>query len=376
MSSLYLHIPFCRSRCFYCDFYSQVGSAEQLSDYVELLRTDLRLLALHPQGSTKFKTIFFGGGTPSLLSAEQIAVLLRQIEQDFGCADDCEISLEANPGTLDAKKLQGYRAAGVNRLSLGVQTFSAARLQQLGRSHSVHEANQSVALARAAGFENLNLDLIFSLPGQTDQELQADLESLLELQPQHLSLYGLSFEPETELTARLQRGELVESCDEVYAGQYRLLHQWLTAVGFEHYEISNFALPGYRCRHNQVYWRRQTCLAVGSGAHSFLASGWGERWQRPELAPYRSKLLAGENPGELLEHFDRHGAMKETIYLALRTADGLPRKCFQQCFGVFPEVAFPQAFTKLKNHLQLIDDHWRFNLDAWLLYDHLISAFL
>ena len=375
MSSLYLHIPFCRSKCFYCDFYSQVGSSEQLSGYVELLLTDLRRLAQRsPQAG--FKTIFFGGGTPSLLSAVQVAVLLRQIEQDFGLAADCEISLEANPGTLDAEKLQGYRAAGVNRLSLGVQTFSADRLQQLGRSHAAQEARQSAKMARAAGFDNLNLDLMFSLPGQTSAQLQDDLQALLELQPQHLSLYGLSFEPETVLTDRLRRGELTENCDEVYADQYRLLHRWLTTAGFEHYEISNFAQPGHRCQHNQVYWRRQTCLAVGSGAHSFLADGWGERWQRPELADYQVKLTAGGNPGELLERFDRQGAMAESLYLALRTRDGQSRATFHQQFGEFPEAAFPDAFAQLGERLRLHNDHWRFDLDGWLLYDHLISAFL
>ena len=375
MSSLYLHIPFCRSKCFYCDFYSQVGSSAQLSDYVELLHTDLRLLAQQsPQSS--FETIFFGGGTPSLLSVTQVAGLLRQIEQDFALAADCEISLEANPGTLAAEKLHGYRDAGVNRLSLGVQTFSAERLQQLGRSHAAAEARQSVKLARAAGFNNLNLDLMFSLPGQTCRQLQDDLESLLELPPQHLSLYGLSFESGTELSASLKRGELRENCDEVYAEQYRLLVASMATAGFEHYEISNFARPGKRCRHNQVYWRRQPCLAVGSGAHSFTAAGWGERWQRPELDAYRAKLFAGENPGELLERFDRQGAMAESLYLALRTRDGQSRVVFHQQFGVFPEDAFPAAFVQLGERLRLNADHWQFDLEAWLLYDHFISAFL
>ncbi len=376
MSSLYLHIPFCRSKCFYCDFYSQVGNAAQLSRYVELLCADLQLLAEQSPQAATFKTIFFGGGTPSLLSAEQVAVLLRQVERDFGIAEDCEITLEANPGTLDADQLQGYRTAGVNRLSLGVQSFSDRRLQQLGRRHSASEAGRSVALARTAGFDNLSLDLIFSLPGQTEQELQTDLQALLALQPQHLSLYGSSLEPGTELFGRLQQGELTENSDERYAEQYRLLAGLLRVAGFEHYEISNFALPGQRCRHNQVYWRRQPCLAVGSGAHGFSARGWGKRWQRPQLALYRAKLSVGENPAELLESFDRQGAMAETLYLALRTADGLSREAFQKKFGLLPEAAFPAAFAQLGKRLQRQGDRWYFDLEAWLLYDHLISAFL
>ena len=376
MSSLYLHIPFCRSKCFYCDFYSQVGSPEQLSQYVDLLCTDLRLQAEQHPTPAKIKTIFFGGGTPSLLSVSQVERLLRQIERNLGRAADCEVTLEANPGTLDEQKLNGYRAIGVNRLSLGVQSLADPNLKLLGRGHTATDARRSIKLARAAGFDNLSLDLIFSLPGQIPQQLQADLEGLLELQPQHLSLYGLSFEPGTELTARRQQGELAENSDEVYIDQYRLLAGWLTAAGFEHYEISNFARPGYRCQHNQVYWRRQTCLAVGSGAHSFISTDWGERWQRPKMDAYRAKLLAAENPTELLERFDRQTAMAETAYLALRTADGLSRTAFQQRFGQFPEEAFPVAFDRLGSQLQLHEDCYRFDLDAWLLYDHLISAFL
>lgn len=376
MSSLYLHIPFCHSRCYYCDFYSQVGNSEQLNEYVDLLRADLQQLSKQQPAAATVETIFFGGGTPSLLSAKQVDLLLQQIKDGFGCAPGCEISLEANPGTLDADKLQGYRVAGVNRLSLGVQSLSDSRLQQLGRRHAADDVPRSVELARAAGFDNLSLDLIFSLPGQTEPELQADLEGLLDLQPQHLSLYGLSFEPGTELTARLTRDELSENSDAAYADQYRLLANLLTAAGFEHYEISNFALPGYRCQHNQIYWQRKTCLAVGSGAHSFAAEGWGERQQRPDLNCYRSRLSGGEDPAERLEGFDRQGAMAETVYLALRTADGLSRNQFRQQFGLFPEDAFPAAFKQLERQLRLKEGCWYFDLNAWLLYDHLISAFL
>ncbi len=377
MSSLYLHIPYCRSKCDYCDFYSQVGDAVQLAEYLELLLCDLQLLRQDYPDQGPLQTIFFGGGTPSLLSAAQVARLLGQLDADFGIATGCEISLEGNPGTLSRGKLQGYAAAGVNRLSLGVQSLCDHQLRQLGRGHSAAEAREAVALAREAGITNLNLDLIFALPGQGEAELQEDLRQLLALQPEHVSLYGLSFEPGTRLSERLQRGELEEPAEAAYADQFCLLHEQLTAAGLEHYEISNFARPGYRCAHNQVYWRRQECLAAGCGAHGFAAPGWGERWELPaDLAGYRKALQAGVRPVRLLERFDRRQAMAETIYLALRTADGLQREEFHRTFGEYPEGAFPQAFRRLEGQLQRLGQSWRFGLQAWLLYDHLIAEFL
>lgn len=378
MSSLYLHIPFCRSKCPYCDFYSQVGTPQLLEEYVVLLGRQLQFLPHNNSEIKKLKTIFFGGGTPSLLSGSQVGQLLQQIEDSFTFSADIEITLEANPGTLDPAKLDGYRCAGVNRLSLGVQSLCEQRLQALGRSHSVAEARSAVRMARDAGFDNLSLDLMFALPGQRTSELEVELGDLLALQPEHLSVYGLSFEPDTEFAARKSSGELREADEQLYEQQYRLLHRLLTVAGFEHYEISNFARKGFRCRHNQVYWQRSDCLALGCGAHGFsLRRGWGERTYVPEdLDGYRGKLAAGEDPTETLERFERRSAMAETVYLALRTADGLSRRRFREMFGCDPEEAFPRAFVQRKEHLQRVDDHWRFGLDAWLLYDHLIGAFL
>lgn len=377
MSSLYLHIPFCRSKCPYCDFYSQVGSAEQLAEYVDLLILEMQILArAHPQPGP-LKTIFFGGGTPSLLTAEQVDRLLQQVDRLFGIAACCETTLEANPGTLDESRLHGYRSAGINRLSLGVQSLCDQQLKQLGRGHSAAEARHSVALAREAGFDNLNLDLMFSRPGQDCLQLAEELESLLALQPQHVSLYGLSYEQGTEFSERLQRGELTEVGDEEYADQYRLLHQLLVQAGFEHYEISNFALPGFRCQHNQRYWRRNSCLAVGCGAHSFYDGGWGERrFVPPGLERYRNCLMQRQDPSEQLETFDRGGAMSESLYLMLRTSDGVDCVKFAETFGERPEQAFPEAFSQLSEHLQQSNDHWFFTPESWLLYDHLISHFL
>lgn len=378
MSSLYLHIPFCQRKCDYCDFYSaELTEPETLQNYVDLLRLELTLLANKYPVSEPLDTVFLGGGTPSLLAATQITSILQQTAATFNLSKECEISLEANPGTINLEKLQGYRQAGINRLSLGVQTLNNKKLQNLGRIHSAEEARRAVSLAREAGFDNLNLDLIFALPEQTPDQLSEDIDAFLVLQPQHLSLYGLSFEPGTPLEKRLQAGLINEADEQFYADSYRSIHQRLESAGFEHYEISNFARPGYRCRHNQVYWNRQPCLAVGCGAHSFIADGWGTRWATPaNLTTYRSKLDAGILPMERIETFDRKSAMAEFVYLALRTADGLSRRAFQQHFNCTPETEFTNALRQAKERLTLVDEHWRFDLQGWLLYDHLISPFL
>lgn len=378
MSSLYIHIPFCQRKCHYCDFFSLDSfSSSDLDEYVELLGLELQQLVKEYPQTGPLRTLFFGGGTPSLLSVAQLEQLLRKLEKAFGFCADCEITLEANPGTLDQTKLSGYRQAGVNRLSLGVQTLDDQRLQLLGRIHSAAEARQTVGQARDAGFDNISLDLIFALPGQTLDQLAGDVAGLLALQPQHLSLYGLTFEPGTALDGQLQRGELVEVAEQDYVDSYLLINRLLVAAGFEHYEISNFARPGYRCQHNQVYWQRRSCLALGCGAHGFVAAGWGERWHVPsDLSVYRQRLQAGNAALELLETFDRQAAMAETIYLAMRTADGLSRSQFKQRFGVFPEDEFSAAFRRHAAYLKRVDDCWRFDLQGWLLYDHLISSFL
>ncbi len=378
MSSFYLHIPYCQQKCDYCDFYSQpLANTAELQRYVELLLLEIDLLAAHRQGHGPLETVFFGGGTPSLLSAEQIDTILRRLAANFGLTAHCEISLEANPGTISAEKLQGYRHAGVNRLSLGVQTLNDEQLRLLGRIHSANEAREAVALARQAGFSNLNLDLIFALPGQTLTMLEEDVTALLELKPEHLALYGLSFEPETPLSKRRDKGLLAEPDEQFYADSYLLIDRLVTAAGFEHYEISNFARPGHHCCHNQTYWQRKTSLAAGCGAHSFFADGWGERWATGmSLQSYYAQLEQAKMPMEQIESFDRQTAMSEHIYLALRTAEGLSRNRFKELFGTFPEQEFADAFRRNSGRIQKNGDSWRFDTQGWLLYDHLISAFL
>ena len=329
------------------------------------------------QVGVPLETIFFGGGTPSLLSVKQLEKILNGINKYFGIDDVAEITLEANPGTLTLNQLKGYRGAGINRLSLGVQSLKDENLQLLGRIHTVKQARESIQNARTAGFDNLSLDLMFALPNQNLTSLDREISTLLNYEPEHISVYGLSFEEGTEFSSRQQSGEIV-SCEEgLYADQYQLLHQQLKAAGYGHYEISNFARSNRVCRHNQAYWQRKDCLGIGIGAHGFVNQEWGERWHIPaNFERYKELLLQGENPSELLETYDQNGAMNEFVYLALRTSTGIDLEEFQQKFGLRFEQVFSHAIDKVRKYLRFNNDRCHLNADGWIIYDHLICNFL
>lgn len=377
MSSLYLHIPFCRRKCPYCDFYSLSGHTSLLTHYPDLLIRHLRLAAESGRWQGPLTTVFFGGGTPSLLPAAEVARVLAVVRAEFELEITAEVTLEANPGTVSPATLEGYQLAGINRLSLGVQSLDDAGLRTLGRIHTASEACQTATWARQAGFTNLSLDVMFALPGQTVTNIQTEVDQLLALSPDHLSCYGLSVEEQTPFYHLHRRGELTLPDEEHYAELFLTLHERLTQAGYEHYEISNYAHPGRQCRHNLGYWQRQAYLGVGAGGHSFIDNGWGVRLAvPPDLNRYSRLLTAGTDPTEVLETFEHHGAMAETLYLGLRTACGVDDVRFRQSFGLGVAEAFPAAVEKAGNRLQFRSGKWSFDLNGWLLYDHLITPFL
>lgn len=376
MFSLYVHVPFCRRKCPYCDFYSVPAEEAALAAYPELLCRQLELTP-RPAWPGVVDTVFFGGGTPSLLSPPAIAAVLAGIDRHFGLTAVAEITLEANPGTVTLESLAGYRAAGVNRLSLGIQSLQPEQLQRLGRIHSSRDARQAVGWARQAGFDNLSCDLMFALPGESAVALQAEIRAFLDLAPEHLSCYGLSIEEATPFYHLHRAGELPLPDDELYRQHYLELHETLQAAGYEHYEIANYARPGQQCRHNLTYWRRLPYLGIGAGAHSFAGPGWGKRLAVPrDLTRYAAVLGQNVDPSEELERFDRQGAMAETLYLGLRTAEGVCDRQFRTRFGLGVAEAFPAAVARAGQRLVRKDGCWRLDLDGWLLYDHLIASFL
>lgn len=281
-SSAYIHIPFCRRRCFYCDFpVSIVGDSLRgetsgtISQYVEML---LQEIAIYPAVRQPLETIFFGGGTPSLLSTHQLQQILAQLDMQFGIRAGAEISMEMDPGTFDLAHLQGYCSAGVNRVSLGVQAFHDDLLHLCGRSHSVSDIIASLELIRQVGVPEFSLDLISGLPHQTLDRWRESLEKAIAIAPTHISIYDLTIEPGTAFGRYYTRGDRPLPSDETTVNMYRMAQQILTRAGYEHYEISNYAQPGHQCRHNRVYWENRPYYGFGMGAASYVE---GKRFTRP-----------------------------------------------------------------------------------------------
>lgn len=377
MAGLYLHIPFCRRKCIYCDFYSVEACSAELQGYPDLLISHLQRVSDEGLWQRSFETIYFGGGTPSLLAPQSIDAILQAIDRHYPLASDLEISLEANPGTVTIDSLAGYRSAGINRLSLGLQTCNDQQLKGLGRLHNRRQGLQSFAWARQAGFDNISLDLMFALPGQSLDDLQEDLQTYLELGPEHLSCYGLTAEPGTKLHARVASGALSMPDEDQYADSFMLLHERLNAAGYSHYEIANYCRAGFDCRHNIGYWRRSPYLGIGAGAHSFLDNGWGSRWEvANNLQAYRQALQTGQEPMSCLEIFQRESALRETIYLALRTRRGIDDGELQERFGCTLQERFPKALESCGGWLRNDAGNWSLTPQGWLLFDRLIQAFL
>ncbi len=383
--SLYIHIPFCVRRCPYCDFNSYAGIDDKHRDiYVHALRQEIRQWGarLHRPA---VRTIFIGGGTPTTLNGIQFGAIMATCRESFRVDIDAEISSEANPGAVDSACFEAMLAAGINRLSLGVQSFDDKALTFLGRIHDSAEARAAYRAARQVGFQNINLDFMFGLPGQSVANWRRTLAEAIELEPEHLSLYSLTVEPGTPLARWVTAGKVPAPDDDQAAADYELAMEMLAPAGFTHYEISNWAQangedswqPHYACRHNIVYWRRQPYLGFGAGAHSFLSE---RRWwnvRRPET--YIRRLADGRTPTAGSEHIDRRTARGETMMLGLRLlTEGVSDGDFQQAFGVPIASAFPTELEELTSAGLLDYCHGRCRLTprGYLLANQVFRRFL
>ncbi|MBE3559461.1 MAG: radical SAM family heme chaperone HemW [Ktedonobacteraceae bacterium] len=335
-ASLYLHIPFCHTRCYYCDFNTYAGILPMREPYVQALLREIALAgqaAQHADGTLRrARTIFFGGGTPSLLSVSQVTRLLQACRTSFSVDADAEITLEANPGTLSAAQLAGLHAAGINRLSIGAQSFDVRLLKILGRIHGPDDIAQAVHNARLAGFASINIDLMFGLPDQTMQHWRDTLDHALALQPDHFSLYSLIIEEGTPFYHWTQEGRITPGDEDLCADMYEYADEVLQQHGYMNYEISNWALPGKHSRHNLTYWLNLPYIGMGAGAYSFFG---GRRYSNErEPAAYIRLLKAGRLPEVESERPSLSQAMSETAFLALRTAAGLHLPTFKERFGL------------------------------------------
>lgn len=321
--SLYVHVPFCARRCSYCDFAVQAVRQPPTREWLDAIEAELGLrVAQAGLGRLSLDTVYVGGGTPSLLGVGALPALLDRIGKHADIAPEAEITAEANPESFTAELARDWRAAGVNRVSLGAQTFHEASLRWMGRLHGADGPARAVAVAREAGFDNVSVDLIFGLPDRLGRDWGADLDRALGLEPEHVSLYGLTAEPGAPLGRWVAEGRERLPDEEEYSAQYLLAVERLTAAGFRHYEVSNFALPGRESRHNQVYWSGAAYLGLGPGAHSYLA---GRRWWNARSwASYAEALGRGEAPDEGAETVVGAAARLERTWLALRTAEGFP----------------------------------------------------
>lgn len=344
--SLYLHIPFCHAKCHYCDFNSYAGMLGLRERYVDALEAEIRLAgrrARHADGrKRRCRTIFFGGGTPSLLTTPQVARLLAASGEAFALDPEAEITLEANPGAIERGRFDELRAAGVNRLSMGAQSFDDGLLRWMGRIHTADEIEQALRAARACGFTNINLDFIFALPGQSQAVWQTTLERALALAPEHLSLYSLIVEEGTPLHRWVAAGRVHPADDDTAADMYEYAERRLAAAGYAQYEISNWSHPGHRCQHNLTYWRNLPYIGLGAGAH-----GWFGGRRYSEARPIRTyidhvaaSLTSMTDDGAVpagavveCETIAREGEMAETAMLGLRLVDGLSLSDWAARFG-------------------------------------------
>ncbi|MBD2346171.1 radical SAM family heme chaperone HemW [Anabaena subtropica] len=336
-TSAYIHIPFCRRRCFYCDFpIFVVGDRQRgetsvtISGYVEILCQEIDITPISGQ---PLKTIFFGGGTPSLLSTEQLAQILVTLDQRFGIVPDAEISMEIDPGTFDLAQIKGYRSVGVNRVSLGVQAFQEELLKVAGRSHSLKDIFAAIDLIYQVEIPEFSIDLISGLPHQSLDKWQHSLNTSVQIAPTHISIYDLTIEPGTAFGRYYKPGDTPLPTDATTVKMYQMGQKILTGAGYEHYEISNYAKPGHQCQHNRVYWENRPYYGFGMGAASYVE---GKRFTRPrktkEYYQWVQELIT--NNGVIdWEVTPKEDVLLETLMLGLRLAEGVSLTAITEEFG-------------------------------------------
>ena len=317
---VYVHVPFCARRCSYCDFSIAVRRDVPVEEYVRALEAELRV-RFTGAPVTEVDTLYLGGGTPSRLGVEGVARVIDTVRRWFPPASDGELTIEANPEDVDAAAVDSWMAAGVNRLSLGAQSFDDRVLAWMHRTHDASAIERAVAAARSAGLDNFSLDLIFALPQALGRDFAADVGRMIDLSPPHVSIYGLTVEPETPLGKWVARRTTEERGEEGYEDEFLVAHESFTAAGLEHYEVSNYGLPGRRSRHNAAYWAGVPYVGLGPSAHGF--DGSERRWNARAYVDWRDRAAAGADPIEGSETLSAENRVAEDVYLGMRSDLGL-----------------------------------------------------
>ena len=354
----YIHVPFCLRKCPYCDFYSE-SKLTRKGDYLDALVREMDLVSEHLPNPGVFDTCYFGGGTPSLLEPDEIAILLGAARERFSFSDDVEVTLEVNPGTVTESKLAGFRRAGVNRLNIGVQSLNDGTLSFLGRLHDARQARAVLEGARACGFDHLGADLMYGVPGQTQEAVLADVEAFLAYAPEHLSCYMLTLEEGTPLFQNHRANRFVMPDDVLQGDLFSLVSDTLTREGYLHYEVSNFAKhSGLASRHNTKYWETVTTVGLGPSAHGFHRGSLTRWWNVADLGSYIEALGEGRRPLEGEETLGLEALMTETLYLGLRRMEGIDVSSFRNLFSVdLPRAVGPLLEELAEGGLMVVDSN-------------------
>lgn len=374
-AALYVHIPFCEQRCHYCDFNTFAVQGQPVDDYLAALEREMETVVRErPPGV--MRSIFIGGGTPTILDADRLSRLLAAIRRHFPhWASDCEVTVEANPGTADPDKLAALKEGGVNRLSIGVQAFDDGLLKTIGRIHDTADVYRSIAWAREAGLTNLSIDLMFGLPNQTLEHVRDSVRRALELDLPHYSLYSLKIEERTLFHAMYERNELPLPDEDTELAMYTHIIRELRKSGYRHYEISNFAKPGYEGKHNTAYWRNESYYGVGAGAHGYV-----DGIRHVNIKGVREYIAAANLGRPVLERHpvsDRE-AMEDFMMVGLRLLDGVSGADFKEMFGKELEAVFGRELAALqrKGLLEQVDGRYRLTWQGLLLGNEVFGEFV
>lgn len=371
----YVHVPFCLSKCHYCDFNSYPGMESLFDAYVRAVLTEIDRERVPPE-APPLETVYVGGGTPTLLAPSALAALLRALADKFGLSDIAEVSVEANPGTVDVSGLASLRAAGFNRISIGVQSLDDGFLGRLGRVHTGQQAVDAFRAARSAGFENVSLDLIFALPGQSLSQWINTLETAVSLGPEHISAYELTIEEGTRFGEIYAQGSPDLPSEEEQLRMYEAACDVLSPAGYERYEVSNYARPGFTCRHNMAYWRNEPYYGFGAGATGCVDGVRAKRVSDP--AEYVQALSRGVSVIESWEKLEGKAALAETVIQWLRLTEGINLSEFADRFGAQLPSVFPDQVSKLVHRglLEMDQSHLRVTGQGLLLLNIVASEFL